>query len=298
MTSSAPATIGFERILVPVDFTDVSRRAVEYAAAIARRHESSVVLTHVAGSVGPNTQPEVVWFEQLSVQKPAEEHLRNWAGELESQGIQARSAILTGAIQEEVLNAAEREQSDLLVVGTHGRAGIQRLFFGSDAEGLYRHAKCPILVVGPMARQVEEEPWHPRSIIFSCNLDPASAPQAAYAFQLAQEYQATLTIFHVDDSQGRVAKTNLMKAFEDALEPLLPPNQKPVYCWRTLMLGFSLGATIVNMAKERHADLIIMGARTSSLAQTHITNGIAPQVMAKAQCPVMVLNKVASPGLG
>lgn len=291
MITSAPAKIGFDRILVPVDFTDVSRRAVDYAKAIARRHESSLVLTHIAAEVSANTQPEVVWFEELSVIKPAEEQLAAWGREVEDAGLRVVTEMRSGAIQEEVLNLADQDHADLIVLGTHGREGIQRLFFGSDAEGLYRHAKCPILVVGPAAQQIEDVAWRPQTMIFSCNLDPASAPQAAYAFQLAQEHNATLTIFHVDDSQGRVDKRELLQAFEQALKPLLPPNQKPVYIWRTLMLGFGLGATIANLARERHADLILMGARASTLAKTHLPNGIAPQVMAKAPCPVMVLHR-------
>jgi nucleotide-binding universal stress UspA family protein len=290
MTTAAPIKLGFDRILVPVDFTDISKRAIDYARAIARRHESSIVVAHVAEELSLHTQPEVVWFEQLSVRKPAEENLQEWGRELESGGLKARTEFLTGAIQEEVLNVAERDASDLIVLGTHGREGIQRLFFGSDAEGLYRHAKCPIFVVGPSAPTVEDAPWQPRTMIFSCNLDPASAPLAARAFQFAQDHESTLTIFHVDDSQGRIDKRTLMQAFEEALQPLLPKNQKPVYIWRTLMLGFGIGATIANLARERHADLIIMGARISSLAKTHLPNGIAPQVMSKAPCPVMVLH--------
>jgi len=292
MTTSAPVKIGFDRILVPVDFTDVSKRAVDYARAIARRHKSSLILAHVSVDLSPHTQPEVVWFEQLSVRKPAEEQLHEWGRELESAGLYTSTEFLTGAIQEEVLNTAERDACDLIVLGTHGREGIQRLFFGSDAEGLYRHAKCPILVVGPAAHPIDDAPWQPNTMLFCCNLDPASAPLAAHAFRLAQEHQSTLTIFHVDDSQGRIDKRTLMQAFEEALEPLLPKNQKPVYIWRTLMLGFGIGPTIANLARERHADLIIMGARTSSLAKTHLPNGIAPHVMAKAPCPVMVLHTV------
>ncbi len=291
MTTSATAKIGFARILVPVDFTDVSKRAVDYAKAIGRRHESSLLLAHVSVELGLNAQPEVVWFDQLSVRKPAEQQLESWGSELLAAGLDAKTEMLTGAIQEEVLNAADRDNSDLIVLGTHGREGIQRLFFGSDAEGLYRAAKCPILVVGPAAHPIEDTAWEPRTMIFACNLDPATAPLAAYAFQFAQEHNATLSIFHVDDSQGRIDKRSLMLAFEEALAPLLPLNQKPVYIWRTLMLGFGLGATIANLARERHADLVIMGARTASLAKTHLRNGIAPQVMAKAPCPVMILHK-------
>src|ERR1035441_6388619 len=206
MTTFAPAKIGFENVLVPVDFTDVSQRAVDYATNIARRHGSEVTLAHVSTPLSPYAQPEVVWFENLSIVQPAEQQLETWGAELRSKGVKAKAAWLTGMIQDEILAAAEKAHSDLIVLGTHGRSGLQRLIFGSDAEGLYRQSKCPILVVGPAAVPAGDQAWNPQDMIFASDLDPASAPLAACAFSLAQEYRSKFTIFHVDDTQGRADK--------------------------------------------------------------------------------------------
>jgi nucleotide-binding universal stress UspA family protein len=297
MTTSAPPKVGFERILVPIDFTDVSQRALEYAKSIARVNDSTILLAHAAEPYNPVTPAEVVWFGQLTVQQPEEELLEARGAELHSLGFRARTVSLTGAVQDEILAAAKRENVDLIVLGTHGRTGVPRFFFGSEAEGMYRHADCPILVVGPGAKPVSEQTstsknaWHPKDIICACDLSPSSAPTAAYALRLAQEHGATFTIFHVDDSEGKESKQSLIPQFEQALAPHIIGDQRPDILWRTLLIGYGLGSTIADLAVERNSDLVVMGAHVAPHTTAHLPRGIAPKVMAKAPCPVMILHK-------
>jgi nucleotide-binding universal stress UspA family protein len=298
MTTSAPPKVGFECILVPIDFTDVSQRALDYAKSIARLNDSTILLAHAAEPYNPITPAEVVWFGQLTVQQPDEEQLQARGAQLHSEGFRARTVSLTGAIQEEILAASEREHVDLIVLGTHGRSGVTRFFVGSEAEAVYRHATCPILVIGPEARALptfpvpfNDDAWRLRDIICACDLDPASAPTAAYAYRLAQEHGANFTIFHVDDSEGKATRQSLIPQFERALAPLLIGDKMPDILWRTLLMGYGLGSTVADFAIERNSDLIVMGAHTAPQSKTHFPGGIAPQVMAKAPCPVMILHR-------
>lgn len=298
MTTSAPPKVGFERILVPIDFTDVSQRALNYAKSIARLSDSTILLAHAAEPYNPITPAEVVWFEHLTVEQPDEAQLETRGAELHALGFRAKTVSLTGGVQEEILAAAEREHVDLIVLGTHGRTGVPRFFFGSEAEAVYRHAQCPIMVVGPSAKALPvfpipagDEPWRPRDIICACDLDAASAPVAAYAYRLAKEFGATFTIFHVDDSEGEASRQSLVPQFERSLKRLLIGDEKPEILWRTLLIGYGLGATIADLAIERNSDLIVMGAHAAPPSTTHFPRGVAPQVAAKAPCPVMILHK-------
>jgi nucleotide-binding universal stress UspA family protein len=310
MTTSAlqnPALskIAFDRILVPIDFSDVSQRALEYAKSIAKLNDSLILLAHATEAINPITPAEVVWFGQLTVQQPEEEKLEAQGAELHSLGFRAKTVSLTGSIQEEILASADRENVDLIVLGTHGRTGVPRFLFGSEAEAMYRHAHCPIVVVGPAAKpvcapaqapfSVAEATWHPRDIICACDLDPSSAPTAAYAYRLAKEHGSKFTIFHVDDSEGKTSKEMQLLRFEKALAPLLIGDEKPFILWRTLLIGYGLGSTVADLAIERDSDLIVMGADTAPHAKTHFPRGIAPQVVAKAPCPVMILHQHGEP---
>jgi nucleotide-binding universal stress UspA family protein len=290
MTTSAPPKVGFERILVPIDFTDISGRALEYAKSIARLNHSELVLAHATEPFNPVTPAEVVWFGQLTVDQPEQEQLDNRTAELHSQGFRARAVTLTGAIQEEILGSAAREKADLIVLGTHGRTGVPRFLFGSEAEAMYRHAASPIVVIGPSARPAPKETWKVHDVVCACDLDPASAPTAAYAHRLAQELGATFAVLCVDDSDGKASRELLTARFEQALEPLLIGGPKPNVLWRTLMIGYNLGSTIADVAMERNTDLIVMGAHPANHSTTHMPRGNAPQAIAKAPCPVMVVH--------
>jgi nucleotide-binding universal stress UspA family protein len=289
MTVTAPAAIAFERILVPTDFSDVSERALEYAKSIALAHRSEIALVHAYQPVNPVTPPEVVWFDQFTEQEPAEQRLHAETALLSAQGFRARAISVAGDLREEILSAAETHKSGLIVLGTHARTGLSRLFFGSEAESLFRRAHCPILVVGPATRPVEAEPWQPREILCACDFDPDSTPTAAFASRLADEFGANLTVVHIDDSRGHEQKEVHQLRFEFALAPLLAGTKRPELLWRVLMIGYTVGATIADLAIERKADLVVMGAHGGSPAQTHMPPGVAPQVLAKAPCPVMIV---------
>ncbi len=285
-----PAKTQFKRILVPTDFTDVSDRAVSYARNIARLYDAKIVLAHVNEPINPIAPPEIVWFDELTELKKDAELLESKSAELRGQGFRAETASLTGTLRDEILSAALQERSEIIVLGSHGRSGIMRILFGSEAEVVYRQAACPILVVGPHAPQPEDKPWHPRDIVCATNLDPDSAPAAAYAYLLAQEHQATFTLFHVIDSTHATVDEVQAAQFEKALAEHLPENEKPVFTARTLMIGYRLGSTITDFAKERHSDLIVLGAHPASAANTHMPRGIAPEVISEAHCPVMILH--------
>lgn len=292
MTTFAPPKVGFDRILVPVDFTDVSDRALDYAKSIARMNNSELILAHACEPFNPVTPAETVWFSELTETEPEKAQLETHAAQLQSHGYRARAVASVGRVHEEILNSAAKEQADLMVVGTHGRSGVLRFLFGSEAEAMYRRSNCPILVIGPAVRPAYESVWPPKDILCACDLDPASAPMVAYAYRLAQEFGATFSIQHVDNSEGKVSREFMIGSFKKALEPLLIGEDKSDILWRTLTAGFNVGSTIADMAIERSSDLIVMGAHppTHPTIHFHFVRGNAHQVVAKAPCPVMVIH--------
>jgi nucleotide-binding universal stress UspA family protein len=294
MTVSAPSMVGFERILVPTDFSDVSLRALEYAKCLARLNDATILVAHASEAVNPVIPPEVIWYNQISGEQADEERLHGLAAELTSEGFHAGTAALAGSVQTEILALAERENSDLIVMGTHGRSGLSRFFHGSETESLFRRANCPILAVGPQTGTADAAPWRPREILCACDFDPDSAPTVAYAHRLAQSFGARLTILHVEDSEVHTSTEVKRMRFEFALTPLVSEGgeyTRPSYLSRVLMIGYNLGATIADVAVERQTDLIVIGAHGATPAQTHLPRGIAAQVISKAPCPVMVLHR-------
>jgi nucleotide-binding universal stress UspA family protein len=143
----------FQRILCATDFSDTAEAAWEMACELARSHGASLVLVHVfvdlpAYSLGeaPGTAVVRVWEEQRTwVQRALDERTSAAA----ARGLAVRSRLETGSPATAIADAAEAEGADLVVIGTHGRTGLNRLVIGSVAERVVRIAPCPVLTVKP-----------------------------------------------------------------------------------------------------------------------------------------------------
>lgn len=141
----------FKRILCATDFSDTAETAWEAACQLARVHQAELTLVHVF--VELPVYPEVavttiqgVWEEQRLW---IEQQLTERVEAATARGITARYLLRTGTAPEEIARASTDEGADLVVVGTHGRTGIDRLLIGSVAERVVRAAPCPVLTVKP-----------------------------------------------------------------------------------------------------------------------------------------------------
>jgi nucleotide-binding universal stress UspA family protein len=282
-----PVAVTFERILVPTDFSDISRRALEYAKVLAKPGNSELLLVHVTPPVELITAPEAAWIDVSEVQSQQEEQLEQSGAALRSEGYRAEAISVTGPLYDELLSTIKGYKVDLMVVGTHGRKGLERLLLGSDAEAMLRQAGCPVLSVGPAVPDLHGKTWRIREIICAITLDPSSAKIAAYAHKLAAFQEAELVLFHVKDPDEEEDVD--YASFEEAFRQHVPQGLGK-YSWlRTRLATSSPGANIVDLATQRGSDLIVMGARPASSVATHLVRGAVAEALAQAPCPVMTL---------
>jgi nucleotide-binding universal stress UspA family protein len=142
--------LALKRILLPVDFSDSSRKAMQYAVSFARQFNAEVLLLHVVETAAP-VPPQNMALESLAltatVREEAARHLSEWRGEIVSH-VSVKAVVRDGPkAYHEIVSAASENNVDLIVLGTHGRTGLAHLFLGSTAERVVRHAPCPVLVV-------------------------------------------------------------------------------------------------------------------------------------------------------
>jgi len=289
MTTAVSAKVTFARILAPTDFSEISGKALDFAKAIGKRDHAELLLAHVFAPVSPIAPPEAGWFDDDAALQRLNQQLEDLGCELRSEGLQARAVSLCGSVHQEILNAADREHADLIVLGTHLKPGWERLILGSDAEAVYRKAKPPVLVVGPLAQPIGIRAWQPRTIVCATDLSPESAPIAAYAWSLAEEHQARFILFHAADPT-LVESEETRLDFQRAVQKLLGGTPIPADAWRTPPVWAALDAAIVHHAQETNADLIIMGAISSSLMKRHFLHGTSPKVIHAAPCPVLIVH--------
>jgi nucleotide-binding universal stress UspA family protein len=287
MATMNPVAVIFEHILVPTDFSDVSRRALEYAKQLAKQGSSELLLVHVNPPVTMITPPEAAWIDVSEVESLREEQLNQSGAELRSQGYRAQAISLSGPLQDELLSAVKQYKVDLIVLGTHGKKGLERLILGSDAEAVVRHAHCPVLLVGPAVPDLGKSLWRLREVICATTLDPKTAEVAAYAHKLATLHGGELVLFHVK-KPGNEDDTDWV-AFEQAFHHYVPQGLGTSSWLRTRLADAAPGMSIVELARQRGSDLIVMGAHPASSMATHLAPGTVAKVVMQATCPVMTL---------
>lgn len=144
--------LAIKRILVPVDFSDCSQKALDYALSFADRFDARIELIHVyeppfdlgdvpvqVGDAPPQPIGDYIRFQ-------VKEHLDRMLATCPD-GIAISGKMVTGRVDHEVVRIAEESDADLIIMGTHGRTGLSRFFLGSVAERVLRRATCPVLTV-------------------------------------------------------------------------------------------------------------------------------------------------------
>ena len=286
MSTTTIPEVCFKEILVASDLSDASTNAIGYAKAIAKHFGSHIVLAHVSEPCPPMTVPEGEWIQQDANQ--IEEQMQAAGVALRAEGLAADAVNTYGPIRQEIEAIADEYQSDLIVLGTHGRRGMKRFLFGSEAEGVMRRTTRPVLTVGPAAAPAPQGAWVPKNILCATSLNPRSAHVIAYAYRLAQNVGAAFELLSVDDSNHPADRDLTWHAFEEALAEALPEELGKSQI-RSLLSGKSPAENIVDVAKALKSDLIVMGARTVQFATTHMATGVLGQVLADAPCPVLTI---------
>jgi nucleotide-binding universal stress UspA family protein len=137
---------GFRRICCPVDFSAPSRSALELGAGLARREGALLTVLHVTRSRWPGDQGIIVPGPEP--EREEIEELGTWVADAERiAGGMVSSVLLSAPPAEAILGFAREDETDLLVMASHGRKGFRRLVLGSVAESVVRAAHCPVLIV-------------------------------------------------------------------------------------------------------------------------------------------------------
>lgn len=152
--------ISLQHILIPIDFSENSKKALRYAIPLAEQFGASITLINI---IEPTVFPSDFGFGQMSFPDVEQELVTKSRQELEAivDGVSTKAKITTvvktGIPFVEVTNFADDEQFDLIIVATHGRTGVEHILFGSTAEKIIRKAPCPALVVRAEERDFIDE---------------------------------------------------------------------------------------------------------------------------------------------
>lgn len=148
-----------EKILVPVDFSSSSERALREAAELATAHQARLLLLHVVQDIHYPTVEVLEHYGMPDLHAQMRERARQRLEELAQRcGAPARTILREGEPASEIADLAQEERVDLVVIAPHGRTALERFLLGSTAERVVRVAPCSVLVVRERGEETSDNP--------------------------------------------------------------------------------------------------------------------------------------------
>ena len=304
-------SVGFKHVLIATDFSAASERALACALPIVQRYHSAVSIVH---AISPETR-EPVTFDPLPavLDRPrlrAEREMGRLADEAAIKNLSPHIVLEHGTVWDVLSSVIEREDIDLLVLGTHGRGGLKKLALGSVAEEVLRLATCPVLTIGPNVPLADSGSFGFRSILFATDFGPASTKAFPYALALAEDCQAKLILLHmvppipvVDTAalaycpgpyaaqEAEDWQSSSRKESARRLRKLLPSDTQLTSQPEYVVGADFLPEGILGTADAHRVDLIVMGANQVSFPRVaaHMPWALTHDVLCKAKCPVLTV---------
>jgi len=303
--------VRFKQILCPIDFSEFSRHAFDRAVSIARCYDAGIAVLHVLplptavhavpfGPEGPGPFGVEVDRHRVMTEFPKFLSLEQPVGVPVTYHVtEARSA------QKEILREAAKLSADLVVMGTHGRSGFERVLLGSVTEKVLRTSPVPVLTVPSHAPDVVPAGRDPfKRILYATDFSPGSEHALRYAASLAEHAAAQLTLLHVVELLPAgydpipvmafdVAAYN--SALEDAAKGRLRtfvPDAFRLGCDTDDVVASGRPyVEILRTAEERQIDLIVLGIHGRSALDKLVFGSTTEHVVRRATCPVLTVRE-------
>jgi len=295
-----------ERILCPVDFSESSVTAYDYAQSLARHYQAKLFLQHVVEFDFPPYEyyapPSYLDEHFQSICVDAQQKLQEFAKSHTRNGVQPDCLVDAGVVTEAILSFAEAQKVDLIVMGTHGLKGVDRFMLGSVADKVLRKARCPVLVIPKPRYDVVAPEGEPgsvqlRRVVLCTDFSDPSHRALEYALSAAAEYDAELTLLHV--LEHIPSSANIEEAIAMAtkqLDRLIPPEGVKAAKIKTMVRIGKAYQQIIEFSLEIQADLLIMAVRGRNALNLAVFGSTTYRVIQLGSCPVLAVHDRANQG--
>jgi len=292
--------VDISHVLCPVDLSDSSRNALKHAIALADWYAAHVSVLYVFELLTP---PRFLSLNPgaMSPPYPAREDViadvTRFIEPLQNPRVSTEILVEEGTAARTIVETARTRGAGLIVIGTHGRGGVEHLMLGSVTEKVLRQAPCPVLVIPPHASSTTPVARVKRVL---CPVDFADSSSGAVrmAAALVEEAEGQLTILHViewspDESawlpKGEDVRALWERGARRELDALISADDRT---WCTVASRIDYGKPyrrILEVAKEEHSDLIVMGVSGRGAIDRAFFGSTVNHVVRQAPCPILIV---------
>lgn len=296
MTSGVARKI--ETLLCAHDFSETADLALEQAVRFARRHDARIVLTHVIEALSSSPYPVLAAPEnEVPIRDLVMARLQEVAAPLLESGLGVELRVELGLPGPALVEAAEAEEVDVLVIGTRGLSGVARLMMGSTAEHIVRRCPCPVLTV------------HPEDAVLGDRLTKVLVPtdlsgnataaadafrvlfggveQPSVIFAYADETPPYFAPFKHETLARARAHDQIRGVIEDKMVPTVEALRASGFEVETRVLDGNPVATMTALALREKVDLVLLSTRGRGALINTLLGRTAQRIVQHAPCPVL-----------
>lgn len=293
--------IEMTRVLCPIDFSEFSRHAVDHAAAVARWYDARLTVLYVFSNFSVMDMPTAVLDEKERDRIMTE--MRSFTEGVPS-GVPLDLRVEEASdVHRGILTQVHATHADLLVIGSHGRSGFEKLLLGSVTEKVIRKVPCPTMVVPRLAPDTPpNRPVHFHRILCPVDFSEGSLRALEYAVTMAEEADAQLTVLHVIEVPPELRADPLAEAFDvdrvraeaeagalQHVRELIPQEARTYSTVETTVREGAAYREILKVAAERRVDLIVMGIQGRGALDMLLFGSNTARVSRTATCPVLIV---------
>ena len=298
-------TTSVRRLLFATDFSDCAARAQTYAVQWAKAFGAPLDVLYVMELVpGMDIDYPVNRLYLDHLRSEGEKNLKAVLDQVVGAGVKAETHSLLGIASFQISELARERKADLIVMGTHGRTGLDHVLLGSTAERVVRTAPCPVMTVrgaragGDAAAATDGSVARPRRILLPLDFSGCSLAAAEVAAGLVGQFESAITVLHVMEpvSYGldftlipSEPRESAIARVETRLADLVAALKVDHGKAELRMEGGLPADSILEWAAKLSADLIVMGTHGRRGVSHLMAGSVAEAVLRRAACPVLTV---------
>ena len=285
-----------KRILVPLDFSITSLKALDHAVTLAKLTDAEIILLHIAEYIHATTDPFFginpgLAVYESDIKNMSTESLNKVAEKLKKKGfVKVKTLSVTGRTHIEILRASKKIKADIIVMGTNGVSGFREFVMGSNTFSIVRDALCPVLSV-----QRKSIANGFKNILVPFSDMPHSREKVMYAIKIAELFDAKIHVLGIDDES---TKSHLLKISREAEQIKKIIEKFGLKCnVKTISDSFN-PKPVLSYAKKINADLIVtMGNINKQDITEYFTGSFSQQIINHSLIPVLSIQSSFNPAM-
>lgn len=292
--------IEINHILCPIDFSEYSDHALRYAMKMAHWYGARLHVLHVM----PPLPPVATSALGEAGRQLTEQNLASAVARWREPNVPVTSELIESADPAaRILELSETLDTDLIVTGSHGRKGVQRVLLGSTVEPLLHKSRRPVLVIPAGLNQARlQRPVTLTHIICAVDFSAAALAAVAHALSLAEESDAHLTLVNVIEMPPELSNPPAPPDFDiyqvraaaeaerlTRLRALVPEHAREFCTVETAVLEGGASRQVLRLAEQQNADLIVLGVHGRHALDLAVFGSNSKDVVTRAHCPVLVV---------